>query len=209
MRLWQGAVASLIAGLVLVVGLVTPGCSEPPPAEKKAPEPPPAPLSGRQAFQYTMGMARAWGGDAQVIEIRSLNLQNPKSGDGKAGAWQIIYVSPSRGKSKTFTWSAIEAGGSLHKGVFGNQEEAWSPRPQQRPFYPAAVKIDTPEALQTAIAKSDEYLKRPGTKPQINFLLDASTRFPNAAWRVFWGESVSGAEWSIFVDASTGDYLGR
>lgn len=203
MRLVRGAVAILIAGLVMS------GCSEPPPAEKKAPEPPPTPLSGRQAFQYTMGMARVWAGDAQVVEIRSLNLQNPKSEDGKAGAWQIVYVSASKGKSKTFTWSAIEAGGSLHKGVFGNPEEGWSPRPSQRPFYPAAVKIDTPEALKTAIQKSPDYFKDPKPKPQVNFLLEATTKFPNPAWRVFWGESVSSAEAQVFIDASTGDYLGR
>jgi hypothetical protein len=195
--------------LVALATLVICGCSDPAPAVKKTPEPPAAPVTGRQAFQQTFGMSRIWSADAQPIHVRSLNLSNPKSEEGKAGAWEIVYVSQSKGKSRMFTWSAIESEGNLHKGVFGGIEEAWRAGGQERAFYSTAVKIDTPEALQTAISKSGEYLKRPNPKPQVNFMLEATPRFPNVAWRVFWGESVSGAEWAVFIDASTGDYLGH
>jgi hypothetical protein len=195
--------------LVALAALMMCGCSDPPKAEKKTPEPPPTPVTGRQAFQQTFGMSRTWSADVQPIRVRSLNLPNPKSEDGKAGAWEIVYVSPSKSKAKTYTWSAIESEGNLHKGVFGNLEEAWRQGAQERPFYAAAIKIDTPEALQTAIGKSSEYLKSPKQKPLVNFMLESTPRFPNPAWRVFWGESVSGAEWSVFIDATTGEYLGR
>jgi hypothetical protein len=201
MRIWS----PVLAALLLVA------CSDAPVAEKKAkaPEPPAEPITGRQAFQQTFPQARGWAADCQPMRVRSFNLDNPKSGDGKAGAWEIVYASQSRGRARTYTWSAIEAEGNLHKGVFAGQEEAWNPQGMEKPFVPAALKIDTPEALQTAISKSAEYMKKGTPKPQVKFLLEFTSRFPEPAWRVFLGESVSSAEWSVFIDATQGNYLGR
>lgn len=202
MRVWLTALAVVVMT----------GCSDTPTAENKpkGPEPPSAPITGRQAFQQTYPSARTWAADCEPIRMRSLNLPNPKSENGKAGAWQIDYVSQARGRQRSYTWSAIEGEGSLHKGVFGTQEEAWGgAQGQEKPFLAAALKIDTPEALETAIGKSAEYVKKPGEKPRVNFMLTLTPRYPDPAWRVFWGESVSGAEWSVFVDATTGAYLGR
>jgi hypothetical protein len=197
--------ASILAALMMV------GCSETPTAEtRKAPEPPPAPITGRQAFQMTYGPAHGWATDCQPMHVRSINLTSPKSGDGKAGAWEVLYVSEARGRQRIYTWSAIEAEGNLHKGVFAGIEESWHGfSGQDKPFLPAALRIDTPEAFHTAIDKSAEYIKKSKDKPQVNFQLEVTSRFPDPAWRVFWGESISGAEWSVFIDATTGQYLGR
>ena len=56
----------------------------------------------------------------------SLNLAQVKADQGKAGAWQVVFVSPSRGKAKTYTYSAVEAEGNLHEGVFGGIEEDYT-----------------------------------------------------------------------------------
>ena len=196
---------SMLAALMLV------GCSETPSAStKKAPEPPPEPVTGRRAFQLTYGPAHAWATDCQPMHVRSINLPNPKSGDGKAGAWEVLYVSQARGRQRIFTWSAVESEGNLHKGVFGGIEESWrGPTGQAQPFLPAALRVDTPDAFHTAIEKSAEYINKSKTKPQVNFLLEQTSRFPDPAWRVFWGDSISSAEWSVFIDATTGQYLGR
>lgn len=195
----------------LAAALFLAACSENPTAEtKKAPEPPPAPVTGRQAFQQTYPQARTWAIDCQPMRIRSLNLPDPKSEGGKAGAWEILYVSPSRARQRIYTWSAIEAEGNLHKGVFAGLEEGWSgPTGQAKPFLVQALKIDTPQALDTALNHSTEYTKKSGEHPQVNFMLEYTPRYPDPAWRVFWGQSVSAAEWSVFVDATTGQYLGR
>jgi hypothetical protein len=187
-------------------------CSDAPaPATKaKEPEKPSEPITGRQAFQMTYPQARIWAPDCQPLRIRSLNLPNPKSGEGKAGAWEIVWASPSKMRQKSFTWSAIEAEGNLHKGVFGGIEEAWAgPRANPQPFVVQALKIDTPDALKTATEHSAEYLKKPGTKPEVTYECELISKFPDPVWRVYWGASVSGAEWSIFVDASTGEYRGH
>src|SRR5271169_6890368 len=89
-------------------------CSDAPTAtEKKAPEPPAEPITGRQAFQQTFPAARGWAADCEPLHVRSFNLENPKSHDGKAGAWEIVWVSQTRARARTYTWSAIEAEGNL------------------------------------------------------------------------------------------------
>src|ERR1035441_9138279 len=102
-------------------------CSDAPKtAEQKQPPKPPEPLTGRQAFQRMYPQARGWAPDAQPLEIRSVNLARVKADKGKAGAWQAVFVSPSLGKAKTYTYSAVEADGNLHEGVFGGLEESYT-----------------------------------------------------------------------------------
>jgi hypothetical protein len=197
--------------LIPLAALALAACSDSPSESKaKAPEPPAAPITGRQAFQMTYPQARTWAPDCQPMRVRSYNLPNPPSGDGKAGAWEILWVSATKGRQKIYTWSAVEAEGNLHQGVFAGMEDAWrGPQGQEKPFPVAALKIDTPDALKTAIAKSGEYLKKPGAKPAVTFLLEYTQRFPDPVWRVLWGDSVSSAQWSVFVDATTGQFLGN
>lgn len=192
----------------LLVAICLAGCSEPPAETKaKAPEKkPPAPVSGRHAVQQTYPQARTWANDCAPVRARSYNLKEVASADGKAGAWDVTYASPSRNRAKTFTWSAVDAEGGLRQGVFSGSEESWSPT-SARPFAMQAVQIDTPEALKTAEDKSSAYLKRPGERPPVSFLLEYSSRFPNPVWRIYWGESVSAAEYTVFIDASSGAFL--
>jgi hypothetical protein len=158
----------------------------------------------------TYPQARIWATDCQPMHIRSLNLPDLKSVDGKAGAWEILYVSASRARQRIYTWSAIEAEGNLHKGVFAGLEDGWhGATGQAQPFLVQALKIDTPDAYKTAVEHSAEYLRKTPNPPQVNFLLEYTPRFPDPAWRVFWGESVASAPWSVFIDATTGDYVGR
>jgi hypothetical protein len=195
----------VLASMLLVA------CSDTPPVtEKKVPPPPPEAISGRQAFQMTYPQARTWAVDCEPMRIRGMNLPNPKSEDGKAGAWEILWVSQSRARQRIYTWSAVEAEGNLHKGVFAGLEESWrGATGQEKPFLVQALRIDTPEALATALTKLSDYKKKPEERPPVNFMLEFTPRFPQPAWRVYWGESVSAAEWNVFIDAATGQYLGR
>ena len=146
--------------------------------------------------------------DAMPIRVRSIELNELKADGGKAAAWEVTYSSLTKGRSKIYTWSAIEAQG-LHKGVFASQDEAWRPGGSDKPFVIQALKIDTPDALKTAIEHSDVYFKNPAAKPNPKFVLEYTSRYPDPVWRIYWGESVSTAEWSVFVDSTTGEYQGR
>ena len=196
----------LLAGFAAM--LLT-GCSEEPPPVKKS-EPPPAPITGRQAFQYLYGSARIWAPDSQPLTVRSAILPDVKSEPGRAGAWEIIFVSESMARARTYTWSALETGG-FHKGVFPGQQEAWRPGGNQRPFSSSLVKTDTDEAYQEAMKSATEYMSKPGKRPPVNYMLEyvAGTRFPNPIWRVMWGGSVSSAEYTVTVDAATGKVVAR
>lgn len=182
-------------------------CSEAPKTtEQKQPPKAPEPLTGRQAFQRIYPQARGWAPDAQPLEIRSVRLAQVKAEPGKAGAWQVVFVSPSRGKAKTYTYSAVESEGNLHEGVFGGIEEDYTGRGDSSPVEIAAIKVDSDEAYKTAAAKSAEYIKKNPDKP-VMFLMEQTRRFPDVTWRVIWGDSVSTSDYSVFVDGSTGKLL--
>lgn len=184
-------------------------CSdEPKPVAKKAPEAAAAPITGRQAFQYVYGSARIWAADAQPLTIRSINIQGVKSDAGKAGAWEAVFVSESSAMGRTYTWSALETEG-IHKGVFPGSRQTWNPGGAQKPFVAAEIRVDTPEALEIATKASAEYLEKPGQRPPVNYLLDASGRFPGPTWKVMWGNTVSSAEYTVTIDANSGKLLAK
>ncbi len=187
------------------------GCSEAPKvATEEKKEPPKAlePLTGRQAYQQMYISARSWAPDCQPLQLKSIQLREVKAPAGQAGAWQCTFVSPGRGRAKSYSWSAIESEGNLHKGVFGGPEESYAPNRQMQPFLTAAIKVDSDEAYATAMKKSTEFAQKLEGKP-VNFQLEQTPRFPDLAWRIFWGETVSASEYTVFVDASTGSFLER
>jgi hypothetical protein len=184
-------------------------CSDAPKtASEKQPPKPPEALTGRQAFQRMYPQARGWSPDALPLQIRSIDLREVKAEKGKAGAWQVIFVSASRGKAKTYTYSAVEADGNLHEGVFGGLEEEYTARGDSFPFQIGAIKVDTDEAYKTAAEQSAEYIKKNPDKP-VMFLMELTKRFPDVTWRVVWGGSVGTSDYSVYVDGSTGQYLER
>jgi len=193
------------------VVLLLSACSETPTETKtKEPEKPSAPITAQQAFRYTYPASRAWAGDSLPLRIRSIHLTDVPAEPGKAGAWEIIYVSQSQQQAKIYTWSAIEASETLHKDVFAGKAQAWSGASgQEKPFEASAFHIDSPAAVETASANSKAYLDKPGTKPPINFMVESTPRFPEPVFRVMWGETAGSAEYTAFVGASTGQMLGK
>ena len=192
--------------LLLPVLLLLSGCSDAPKTEKaKEPAKPLEPATGRQAFQKMYPPARNWVLDATPLRVRSVRL-SAKPEKGKADAWEAVFVSQSLGKSKTFSYSIIEAEGNLHQGVFSGLEEGYSAQAASFPFPIAAIKIDSDQAYDVAAEKSAAYIKKNPDKP-ITYLLEQTRRFPDVTWRVIWGDSVSSSDYSVFVDASTGKYL--
>lgn len=178
---------------------------------KKEPEKPPAPVSGNSAFFQMLAAARGWATDIEVLQVRSIQLPGVPKEAGKAAAWEARFVSPGRRQARSYTYSVIEAEGNLHKGVFAGLEESWSgPRGSIRPFTYQAVKTDTVAAYETAVKKGKgaaDYIKKFGEDKPVNFLMEQTNRFPSVTWRVLWGESVGTSNYSVFVNASTGEYL--
>jgi hypothetical protein len=183
------------------------GCSDAPKEEVKEPVKPPAPITGRQGFQMTYPSARSWASDAVPMRVQGMNLDSVKLETAKAPVWQVTYVSASRAAMRPYTWSTVEEG-TLHQGVHGGGQLSWGgPSGQERTFDPSGVNIDTPEALEKALTKADGYLKKPGKKPPITFLLQQTTRYNEPVWLVMWGNSPGTAEFTVTVGATTGKVL--
>lgn len=188
--------------------LLLAGCSTTPQqTTKKAEEKPAEPVTGLHALYQMYTAARGWSADIQPVRMNSIILPEVAAAPGKAAAWQVTFASQRLSKARSYTYSVIEAQGNLHKGVFAGLDQSWSGSSSKvKPFLMAAAKIDTDAAYQTALKKGADYDKKNPGKP-ITFILEKVDKYPDPAWRVVWGESVGTSNFSVYVDASTGEYL--
>jgi hypothetical protein len=171
------------------------------------------PVTGQTAVFRMYQMARAWGPDSQVMTMQSMHLTEAKDGaPGTAPAWQATFVSAAKGRARSYTYSIVDAEGNLHKGAFAGPEQSWSGGPSglNSPFLMAAVKVDTDAAYKTAMttprSHAEEYDKKNPGKP-ITIMLEKTAKHPDPAWRIIWGESAGTSNFSVLIDASTGEYL--
>jgi hypothetical protein len=175
--------------------------------KKKAPEKL-EPATGQSALYKMYTMARSWAPDAQVLRMNSLALSEvPTVPPGTAAAWQAMFTSAARSQARSYTYSIVESQGNLHQGVFAGPEEGWGgPRGNTQPFPMMAVKVDTDAAYKTALENGGaQYDKKTPGKP-ITFTLEKVSKYPDAVWRVIWGESAATSNFSVYVDASTGEF---
>jgi hypothetical protein len=200
----------LILPMIATLVLVLSGCSETtaPAEKKKEAEKPAEPATGQSALYKMYQVARSWAPDAQVLKMNTIPLSEvPNVPAGTGAAWQATFTSAARSQARSYTYAIVESQGNLHKGVFAGLEEGWSgPRGGNSPFPMMAVKIDTDAAYKTALEKGGaDYDKKTPGKP-ISFLLEKVQKFPDPVWRVIWGESAGTSNFSVYVDASTGDF---
>ena len=188
-----------IAAVGFVFFLVACADSPAPTAVKKETAPPPEPISGRQAIQYMAGSARIWAADAQPLTLRSMQVEDVKKEPGKAGGWEVMFVSANSGAARPYTYSGVDVEEiHVHKGIFPGPPESWRVDGSQQPFSPAEIRVDSTDALQTATKESGVYLDKPGAKPAVNYMLEynKAERYQNPVWRVMWGGSMSSADMS-------------
>ena len=191
----------------VLFALVLTGCSGSTETTKAEPKKAPEPLTGRQAIQSTLPTARGWAPDATLFRARNLNLAGYPSAEGKAIAWEVTYVSPSKASARSFNWSAVELG-NVHEGVYGGPVQAWR-EGREAPIQMVQLGIDTAELFQRAMEEAKEYLKQPGEKPAMTFLVESNSRFPVLTWAVLWGNSTGIAQYAVYLDAKTGKLLGK
>jgi hypothetical protein len=202
---------SIYPAIALLAMLTACSDTPAPTTAKKEPEKV-EPITGQSAVFKMYQMARAWAPDAQVMTMQSLRLSEVKDGlPGTAPAWQATFVSAAKSKSRSYTFSIVESEG-MHKGAFAGPEEGWNggSNGMNSPFLMAAIKVDTDAAYKTAMenprTKAADYDKKNPGKP-ITILLEKGPKHPDPAWRIVWGESTGTSDFSVLIDASTGEYL--
>jgi hypothetical protein len=189
--------------------LMLAGCDSTPTTTVKEAPKPIEPVTGQSALYKMYQVARtAWSADAQVLTCMSVHLPEVPQAPGKAAAWQAEFTSETLGRKRPYSYSVVEST-DLHKDVFAGQEESWSGKQGvESSFTIQAVSIDTNAAYKTALEQALDYDKKnPGMN--ISFVLEKTSKFPDPAWRVVWGESVGTSNFSIYVDASTGAFLAK
>ncbi len=186
--------------------LLLSGCSGDP--EPAAVEQPPEPVPALSAFGGMFASARSWAPDVELLRVAQIDVEGVKAEGGKAAAWEADFVSRSTGRVRRFTYSVVhQPARNLRRGVDAEPPQAWSGGSGSEPFNILAFRKDSTAAYKTAMEKSREYASKHPNAP-VKFLLEKTSRFPDPAWRAFWGDSVSTSGFSVFVDATTGDFLG-
>ena len=205
--------AKLLSPIAAFAAALMIGCSPAPVSEKKADVPekkaaPVEPASAQSAIFAIYQVARTWAGDVEVLKLENINLDEVKNQPGKYGAWRAMMATKSGKKKREYTYSVMEAGPTLHKGVFAQAEQGWVMSMQSRSFAIQAVKVDSPAAVEEALKNKDvqEVLKKKADDPvQIQLEWTGQTQVP--AYRVIWGPSLSMSDISIYIDSQTGTFL--
>jgi hypothetical protein len=190
------------AFIALAPALVLPSCSSGPPPHVE-PEKPAVPLTGLHALYQLYTSARAWAQDLQILRYSSINIPEVQHQDGKAAAWQAVFVSQALAKSRTYTLSVYEASATLHEGIFPEASQEW--RGDGKPYLLDTLKIDTDKAWETALEHAKDYNSK-NPKTPISWTLGMD-RGNDPTWRVIWGQSAGESSFSVLVDASTGDFV--
>ena len=128
---------------VILAFVMTTACSEAPKTSETKTEPkkealkPPEPVSGKAAFYEMYKPARGWASDLLPLGLGNSEVPGMKNDAGKAAMWTAVFVSPSRREARTFSYSVVDQGASIHKGVTVGGAELWSgPTPKSGPFRP-------------------------------------------------------------------------
>ncbi|HWF10893.1 MAG TPA: hypothetical protein VG297_20635 [Bryobacteraceae bacterium] len=161
------------------------------------------PITGLHALYQMYTSARAWAQDLQILSYSSINIAQVPHEDGKAAAWQVVFVSPGQMQSRTYTFSVYEASATLHKGLFPEAPQPWSGN--GKPFLLETAKIDTDKAWEVALKYGADY-NRANPKLPITYTL-AIVKGADPAWRVIWGQSAGESSFSVLVNASTGEVI--
>ena len=204
----------LISAAAVAAVVAMTACSEAPtPAEirkaqvetKREPAKPPEPVAAQTAFYEMYKPARTWAPDLLALSLLGNEVPSMKSVDGKFPMWTAVFVSPSQREARTFTYSVVDDGASIHKGVNAGGAEPWSgATPKSTPFQTTEFVVDSDAAYKTAYAKAETWVKKhPGKK--VSFSLGSAARFPAPVWFIIWGDTKSG--YAVYVNATTGTVI--
>jgi len=142
--------------------------------------------------------------DLGVVSCRSTQPAPVKTQRGRAAVWQAVFVSPSFGQQRRYTSSVCDSGATLRKGIFPDAATALTS--DAPPFLPEDAHIDSDQAWATALQHAADYDgKHPGTV--VSLVLNAGRAAGKPVWDVIWGEGHVPSEFSIRIDADTGQYM--
>jgi len=201
-RVWMREAAFGLGGLFLIScgGTQTAQAPEEEPKKIEA-------VTAMRAFTFAYGKARSKAPDLQVFSISNLNLEGVPSGEGKAGAWQFQFVSPGKKALYSLRYAVADELPSFREGAWDTGMQAYNEgSTRAKPFAVQALRCDSDAAFEIAAENAADYLKKEGVPP-VNFHLEMNADYALPMWRVYWGHTLSTAEYSVFIDANQSKFL--
>jgi hypothetical protein len=174
-------------------------------AAKEAPKPP-EPGTAKTAYWKMYKPIREWSKDALPLNMASKEIPEMKgTGDGKEAAWAAVFVSPSLRQARVVTYSEVDSGKDIRKGVNIAATMPWGGATRtDQPFPNGEFGIDSDAAYKTAAAKAAPWLKtHPNMK--LNMHIAKSADYATAVWVVNWGDKTNG--FLALVNAANGDLI--
>ena len=182
------------------------GCDSQPKAPAEAP-PPPEPVSALKAFTAAYGRARSRGGELEILSISNINIQKVPSSEGKSGVWQFQFVSHAQRSIYNVRFAVVDDLPSFREGAWDSGSQGYDPRGQRaKPFPVAAMRCDSTTAYEIAEKEAGDFIEKNEDLP-VNFLLEQTDMYQLPTWRVYWGNSLSTAVYSVYVDANQSKFL--
>lgn len=203
------------ATFAVMILLLVSGCSTssntPPSVSAKtvtAAQPPAAPeiVAARTAFWPMYTAAHQWSPDAMLLRVTQKQLPGYKSEGGKAGQWEAVFASSSRGQYRIFTYSVASVPPTTFKGVVGSLEMPWGGVTRMAmPVDLTMFSVDSDAAYQAAAADAAVWLKKNPGKELTALEIGDTWKQQVPVWYVTWGNKTSG--YAALVDASSGKVL--
>jgi hypothetical protein len=188
--------------LAITPGLFLLNCSSD--TTPKTPEKPPEPVTGLHSLYEMYTFARTWAQDLKVVRLSSRAVPEVKSLPGKAAAWQVTFASESLGKMRMYTSSVYDESVTLRKGIFADSPASLSS--DVRSFVVGDASTDSDKAWEVSLSHGKKYADEHPDMP-ISYILEADRQTRLPVWRVIWGLSTANSNFSVLVDAHTGEYI--
>jgi hypothetical protein len=200
--------ASFASGCATLISCGIPSTSK----EAEEPPAPPEAVSALRAITFAYGKARTKAQDIDILRISNLNLEKVPGGEGKAGAWQFQFVSRSNSSIYNVRYAVADELPSFREGAWDAGTQAYRPDGMRsKPFVMHALRCDSTEAYEIAVENAQSYLQKqtPESLPPVHFLLELTDIYALPTWRVYWGNSLSTAEYSVYVDANQSKFVSK
>ncbi len=163
-------------------------------------------LTGRGAFQQLFVAARAFSPDVKPYRLVSNYTKDAPVNEGKAALWRLEVASAARRAVKAFSWSGIA--GSSDRGISHGTEDTYNPsNTSTQVFELPFLKIDSDQAFDVAEKHGGAELMKKDPGQPVTFSLTFNSRKSQLVWSVMYGSMPSDAKLTVYVDATTGDFL--
>jgi hypothetical protein len=177
-----------------------------PPAATASAATAPQIVTAKTAFWEMYKTAYAWSSDAEPLRITMKDVPGYKNENGKAGMWEAVFGSPSKGSYRTFSYAIADAPPSISKGVAAGLALPWGGATRDAmPIETSAFSVDSDAAFTAAATDAAAILKGKSDLVVTDFELGDTYKFSTPVWYIVWGTKKAG--YAAIVDASSGKVL--